>query len=233
MLLQSRPVLGVTRGPTDGGKTSFGGQKPTFLQPHKCPPHVWVGDFFLGIACSGQILSCFAIRYGPRCTESLLLLQGAPDEWRITSGGPLPISAIRKYSRPGIHSWHHVWGWGRTTPLSYNSEQELARPATLVPYPDPESSSDPVSSSFLEFWPSPEFWTILMSCPDPDSVIAHVRIWLTVLCYSVEHGMSRSVPDQESSPDPEIFRILVAWKFLLAEWASHPLERPELAQPPL
>ena len=59
---------------------------------------------------------------------------------------------------------------GATAPLSYNPEHELARPATPVPYPDP------ASSSFPEFWPSPVFWTALMSYPDPDSVIAHVLI---------------------------------------------------------
>ena len=106
-----------------------------------------------------------------------------------------------------------------TGPLLYNPEQELAKLATPVPYSNLESSSDPASSSFLEFWPSLVFWTALMSCPDPGSVIAHVRIWLTVLYSSVAPRTSGSALAQGSSPNPDFFRIPPAWK---SYWLTGP-----------
>ena len=81
-----------------------------------------------------------------------------------------------------------------TAPLSCNKGHELAKRGTPMPSPYPKSSTNPASSTFPEFWPSPVFWTALMPCPDPDLVIAHVRIWLIVPYSSCALGTSGSAP---------------------------------------
>ena len=123
MLLRNCPVLGVTRGPTYGGRASSRGQKSSFLQPRKYPPHVWgEGDFFLGIACRGRILFWSVTWSKLRCTGSLLLLPGALDGWRVTSGGLLPVLATWGGSRLRLPRWHRVWRWGRPL-LHYHTIQ--------------------------------------------------------------------------------------------------------------
>ena len=103
--------------------------------------------------------------------------------------------------------------------------QGPVRPELQEPYHDPESSSIPASLSFPKFWPSVASWIALR--PWPGSERAHVIMWPTITCSSYGPEMSGFVQGQGYVPNPELFRILGAWGFMLADWVRHMFEQQE------
>jgi hypothetical protein len=70
-------------------------------------------------------------------------------------------------------------------------------------------------------------WAIDRLCPD--SEIGHTLSRLTVSYSSSKPEASGSIQEQESSPDPEFFRIPMVSGFLLVGWARHLFELREPA----
>ena len=166
MHLRSRPVFEVIYEPTDGKKTSLG-----IKSRPSCNLVNTLHMFGKGAISSLESPAGDGSSPTPSFDPDRALPEVFFSFWELSTGeGSLPV--VRSVFRP--QETKVIRGSLvdlPTAPLSYNPEPELARPATSVPYLDPESSTNPVSSFF---W---GFWTALISCPDPDLVIAHVRIW--------------------------------------------------------